>query len=153
MYLFIFLYPLQYHFHRMAAQSARDRKKAQMDDLEKLVLRLEKQNAALMKENQNLRATLNNNDKDINNSSMKQQQQQRKRLQSTSTSSSSSSLTKESLNRISSTSSPESAAFGSVLPQQERTAAWVRRQLLLRLSTATRCFTCLVALMLTSSLR
>merc|ERR1719250_359547 len=37
-------------------------------------------------------------------------QQQRKRLQSTSTSSSSSSLTKESLNRISSTSSPESAA-------------------------------------------
>ena len=145
------LYPLLSHFRRMAAQSARDRKKAQMDDLEKLVLRLEKQNAALMKENQNLRATLNNNEKVINNSSMKQQQ--RKRLKSTSTSSSSSSLTKESLNRISSPSSPESAAFGSVLPQQERTAAWVRRQLLLRLSTATRCFTCLVALMLTSSLR
>ena len=32
----------------MAAQSARDRKKAQMDDLEKIVVRLEKQNAALM---------------------------------------------------------------------------------------------------------
>merc|ERR1719414_734091 len=45
--------------NRMAAQSARDRKKAQMDDLEKLVLRLEKQNAALMKENQSLKASLN----------------------------------------------------------------------------------------------
>merc|ERR1712121_453876 len=63
--------------NRMAAQSARDRKKAQMDDLEKLVLRLEKQNAALMKENQNLRATLNNNDNNNVKVVQKQQQQQR----------------------------------------------------------------------------
>merc|ERR1719259_1569304 len=132
--------------NRMAAQSARDRKKAQMDDLEKLVLRLEKQNAALMKENQSLKASLNHGG---NNSGI------RKIPPPTAASrpAKSSSLTRESLDRISSLSSPESAAFGSVLPQQERTAAWVRRQLLLRLSTATRCFTCLVALMLTSSLR
>ena len=130
----------------MAAQSARDRKKAQMDDLEKLVLRLEKQNAALMKENQSLKASLSHGG---NNSGIR-------RISPPTAASrpaKASSLTRESLDRISSASSSESAAFGSVLLQQERTAAWVRRQLLLRLSTATRCFTCLVALMLTSSLR
>jgi len=131
--------------NRMAAQSARDRKKAHMDDLEKLVLRLEKQNAALMKENQSLRASLNNG----SNIGAKIS----KPTDSSRPSSKKTSLTRESLDRISSASSSESAAFGSVLLQKERTAAWVRRQLLLRLSTATRCFTCLVALMLTSSLR
>lgn len=143
--------------NRMAAQSARDRKKAQMDDLEKIVIRLEKQNAALMKENQTLRASISSSTSSASSSSSAKTKQRQGRPASSSSpesaSSSSSLLTRELLDRISSSSSSESAAFGSVLPQQERTAAWVRRQLLFRLSTATRCFTCLITLMLTSSLR
>jgi len=119
--------------------------------LEKLVLRLEKKNVALMKENQSLRASIS--------SSQSSSSSTKRARPSTSTSSAAaktatpSALTRELLDRIESTSSSESAAFSKVLPQQERTAAWVRRQLLLRLSTATRCFTCLIALMMTSSLK
>lgn len=135
--------------NRMAAQSARDRKKSQMGDLEKLVLRLEKQNTALMKENQSLRVTIST--KSSTSSSTKCSK--KPLTTTTSKPASSSLLTRELLDRVSSSSSSESAVFGSVLPQKERTAAWVRRQLFLRLSTATRCFTCLIALMMTSSLR
>jgi len=117
--------------NRMAAQSARDRKKHQMEELEELVLKLERQNASLVKENRNLRLTIA-----TEKSSQVQQP----------------TLTKELLESVQLPSS-ESAEFSPVLPQKERTAAWVRRQLVMRLTSASRCITCFMALMLTSSLK
>merc|ERR1712135_53480 len=103
--------------------------------MESILLRLERQNDRLLKENQELKARL-------------------------ASSNSTPPLTRERLEGLQLNNpvnlgppSSESAEFSSVLPQKERTAAWVRRQMLVRLSTATRCLSCLVALMLTSSLK